>query len=83
MPTYYSCNIFSYSHHASIRKLADKFGLHGKEWSWKLDTMDWEKALDMTDMIFKTVKGSLISPALARWITPYLCGKGVSLENSK
>lgn len=80
-PTYYHSTLFSYNHNAPIHKQAAKFGLEGSGWTWRHNTMDWEKACAMIDMIYNTVTGSTICKR--GWNVAYLYGKGMSLESIK
>jgi p-methyltransferase len=81
-PTFYRAEVYFHSDNFPIEKEADKYGLRGGGYSWSHRSMDWKTACDMVDLVYRTVRGSVICPLYMFdfWSMPYLFGQGISLE---
>jgi p-methyltransferase len=77
-PDYFRCEPFWYNHRSPVKQLAEGFGLTGRAYDWRHDTMDIHGACDATDHIFESVTASRWMPGQSFdfWALPYLYGKG-------
>jgi hypothetical protein len=84
-PDFYRAELYYHYSDVPIHKQADVYGLLGAGYSWKHKTMDWRRAVELVQLMYKTVKGPTISPAYMFdfWSIPYLMGKGLSLDQIK
>ena len=84
-PTYYKAQIYFHANDVPINKEAHKYGLISSGYSWRHNTMDWKKACDMVELMYKTIEGSIVFPLYMFdfWAIPYLLGKGVNPEHLK
>lgn len=84
-PTYYRAEIYFHADNVPVQQQAGTFKLRGGGYSWRHQTMDWRKASDWVDHMYRTIKGSIIFPLYMFdfWSIPYLMGAGISLEQIK
>jgi p-methyltransferase len=80
-PTFFRTEPWWYNHRAPISQQAEKFGLSGREYRWRHNTMDIDGAVDACDELFADVDGSLWMPGynFDFWALPYLIGKGITM----
>ncbi|OAD24140.1 radical SAM domain-containing protein [Candidatus Thiomargarita nelsonii] len=81
-PAFYRAELYYYAKKTPIHKHAEKHGLIGEGYSWKHNSMDWKVASNMVELMYKTIRGSVVLPSYMFyfWAIPYLMGKGISLE---
>lgn len=84
-PTFFKADLYSHEHNAPIHKKADQYGFRGNGFGWQHNTMDWQKACDNVERIYRTVEKSLICPVYMFdfWAIPYFLAKGISLDQIK
>lgn len=82
-PTFYRAELYYHSNHLPIQKQATQYGIRGGGYSWQHDTMDWQKACDLIDLMYKSINSSIILPEYMFdfWSIPYLLGKGIKKEH--
>ena len=84
-PMFY--RILPYYHYPStpIAKQAKEYGIQGGGYSWKHDTMDWREACGLINMMYRTIRQSIIIPthSFDFWMIPYLMGHGISIDELK
>jgi p-methyltransferase len=81
-PTFFRTEPWWYNHRSPIHQQAEKFGLAGKEYVWRHNTMDIAGAVQACDALFHGVTGSHWMPGynFDFWALPYLVGKGISMS---
>jgi radical SAM PhpK family P-methyltransferase len=81
-PDFYRAELYYHYSDVPIHKQADVYGILGAGYSWKHNTMDWRRAAELVQMIYKTVRGPSVYPAYMFdfWSIPYLVGKGLSID---
>ena len=79
-PTFYRAELYYHYTSVPIHQQAEQYGIRGSGYHWKHNTMDWQEACDMVDVMYKTITGPLIMPGYMFdfWSIPYLMGKGLS-----
>ncbi len=82
-PDYYQLHLYYHSRNVPIHRQATRFGLHGSDYSWRHNTMDWREAADLIDHMRRTISGPVIcgSYLSSFWLVAYLHGKGVSFAH--
>jgi radical SAM PhpK family P-methyltransferase len=80
-PTFFRTEPWWYNHRSPIHRQAEEFGLTGREYEWRHNTMDTRGAVDACQALFDNVSGSLWMPGynFDFWALPYLFGKGIGL----
>lgn len=84
-PMFYRVTPYYHYPLTPIAKQAKKYGIQGGGYSWKHDTMDWREACGLIEIMYRTIRQSIILPthALDFWIIPYLMGYGISIDEIK
>lgn len=82
-PTFWRTEPWWYNHRAPVQKQAAEFGLTGREYDWRHNTMDINGAVDACHALFDQVKNSLWMPGynFDFWALPYLMGKGLQMPD--
>ena len=77
-PMFFSAGVFYYDNKAPVARKAEQFGLKGGGFNWRHQTMDWKKAVEQADVMYRSVKGATILPThmFDFWSIPYLAGQG-------
>jgi len=80
-PDFYRAELYYHYSDVPIHKQADEYGIRGAGYSWKHNTMDWRRAAELVQNMYKTVKGPSVFPAYMFdfWSIPYLIGRGLSI----
>jgi len=81
-PTFYRAELWYYNHRSPVHGERNQFGLTGKGYDWRHDTMDVHTASDAADELFRKVTESVWMPGYNYdfWAVPYLLGKGMSMS---
>ncbi len=81
-PTFFKAELYFHAHHVPVHKKADQYGLRGSGYGWRHNTMDWQKACDNVERLYRTVEESQVCPVYMFdfWTIPYFLSKGISLE---
>lgn len=79
-PTFWRSELYYHDIKAPIHERAREFKIIGAGFSWSHSTMDWRKACDIIEDMYRTVKPSVVTPCWSfDWFAyPFLLGKGVS-----
>ena len=82
-PTFYRAQVYYHRTNLPIHQQADTYGLRGGGYSWSHNSMTWQQACDLIEMMYGNIKGSTILPEsmFDFWSIPYLLGKGISKEH--
>jgi radical SAM PhpK family P-methyltransferase len=80
-PMFYRLELYYHYTNVPIHKEAEKYGIRGTGYSWKHNTMDWRRATEHLQQMYKTITGPHILPGYMFdfWSIPYLMGKGVTV----
>ena len=84
-PTFYICGVWYNDTIAPIQHRAQEFGLTNGGYSWKHNTMDWRRAAEWVEYIYRNCNSSTVMPLIGfsfETIT-YLLGQGVPLPTIK
>jgi Radical SAM superfamily len=81
-PMFYCLESFFYDPKVPIASRASDFGLSGTAYTWKHNTMDWERASELVEEGYRTISNSIILPLYGfdLWSIAYLLGQGMSLD---
>jgi radical SAM PhpK family P-methyltransferase len=83
MPTYYRAELYYHETLADvpIRKREAEVGLKGGGYGWSHATMNWQRAADGVEWLYRSVHGPSVLPSYMFnfWALPYLCGRGLDL----
>jgi anaerobic magnesium-protoporphyrin IX monomethyl ester cyclase len=81
-PDFYRAELYFHYSDVPIHKQADIYGIRGAGYSWKHNTMDWRRAVELVQTMYQTVRGPTVFPAYMFdfWSIPYLRGKGLSID---
>jgi p-methyltransferase len=81
-PDFYRAELYYHYSDVPIHKQADVYGIHGAGYSWKHNTMDWRRAAELVQTMYKTISGPAVYPAYMFdfWSIPYLRGKGLTID---
>ena len=84
-PTFYRIMPYYHIKGTPIHKQAKEYGIQGGGYSWKHRTMDWREAFGILEMMYRTIKRSIIVPthAFDFWGIPYLMANGMSVDELK
>ena len=84
-PTFYSVESYYHDPKVPIQDRAGEFGLQGRGYSWKHDTMDWREAHYLVEMLHRNIHKSTLLPLYGAdmWTLPYLMSQGKSVEQFK
>ncbi len=79
-PSFYRAELYYHDGLVPIQQQAEKYGLKGAGYGWRHRSMDWRKASQLIEQIYKTISGSMILPIYMFdfWSLPYLLGKGLT-----
>jgi radical SAM PhpK family P-methyltransferase len=81
-PNFYRAELYYHYSDVPIHKQSDVYGICGAGYSWKHNTMEWQRAVELVQRMYKTIRGPSVVPAYMFdfWSIPYLIGKGLSLD---
>ncbi|HLX07425.1 MAG TPA: radical SAM protein [Thermoanaerobaculia bacterium] len=81
-PTFYRGEIYYHYTNVPIHQRAEELGLHGAGYSWRHRGMDWSRAAELVQQIYRTLPGPRVLPGYMFdfWALPYLTGKGFSID---
>jgi radical SAM PhpK family P-methyltransferase len=84
-PDFYRAELYYHYSDVPIHNQADVYGIRGAGYSWKHNTMDWRRAAELAQEMYKSLKGPVVFPAYMFdfWSIPYLTGKGLSIGQIK
>jgi radical SAM PhpK family P-methyltransferase len=84
-PDFYRAELYYHNSDVPIHKQADVYGISRGGYSWKHNTMDWRRAVELVQTMYKTIKGPsvLAGYMFDFWAIPYLSGKGLSIGQIK
>jgi p-methyltransferase len=80
-PTFYRAMLYYHDVKVPIHKQAKDFELTGAGYSWKHKTMDWQRAADWIESMYRTITSSSVFPAHGLDLEgiAYLLGEGLEL----
>ena len=81
-PTFYRAELYYHYTNVPIHNQAEALGISSAGYSWKHNTMDWRRAIEHVNEMYKTLKGPIILPSYMFdfWSIPYLIGKGMTVD---
>jgi p-methyltransferase len=81
-PDFYRAELYYHYSDVPIHKQADVYGIRGAGYSWKHNTMDWRRAAELVQTMYKTISGPAVCPGYMFdfWSIPYLRGKGLTID---
>ena len=81
-PTFYCLEAFFCDPKVPIASQASQFGLTGKAYAWKHNTMDWRRASELVEEGYRSIKNSVICPLYGfdLWSLAYFMGQGISFS---
>lgn len=81
-PSFYCLETFFYDPKVPIGTQAGEFGLSGSGYNWKHRTMNWQRASDIVEDGYRTIRNSVICPLYGfdLWSVAYLLGQQLSIE---
>ena len=84
-PTFYCLEIFFMSNHIPIAKKREHYGIEKAQYSWKHNGMDWQRASELVEVGYRSIKNSVFLPnySFDLWSVAYLMGQGLSLDQIK
>ncbi|MCP5045981.1 MAG: radical SAM protein [bacterium] len=83
--TFYCLEIFFMNNHIPISKKRAEYGIEKAQYSWKHKGMDWERASELVEIGYRSIKNSIFLPnySFDLWSVAYLMGEGLTLEQIK
>jgi radical SAM PhpK family P-methyltransferase len=81
-PTFYRAQLYYHDVKVPIHKQAKEYELTGAGYSWKHKTMDWQKAADWIELMYRDIKNSSVFPLHGFDLESiaYLVGEGLELD---
>jgi p-methyltransferase len=84
-PTFYRAQLYYHDVKVPIHRQAKEYELTGAGYSWKHKTMDWQKAADWIELMYRNIKNSRVFPLHGFDLESiaYLVGAGLELDQIK
>ena len=84
-PTFYRGEMYYHYNNVPIQDRAGELGIQGAGYSWKHKTMDWRRATELLEVMYRNLQGPHVLPGYMFdfWALPYLAGKGFDVRQVK
>jgi len=81
-PTFYRAQLYYHDVKVPVHKQAKEYELTGAGYSWKHKTMDWQRAADHIEWMYRNIKNSSVFPLHGFDLESiaYLVGEGLELD---